>query len=339
MLSRNATFVVTVTYGDRFKLVEQVVHAALANGVTRVVVVDNGSADQSRQSLHALELASRGRVVIVAMPSNLGSAAGFRAGIEYAVDSKECDFIWLLDDDNRPDDSAHAELIRRFAEQSRGVALDNLALASTRWDWEQHRKVAQGVPVRKAFPRPSSFMGFHLLIPPRLISRLFRLDQVKRATADSAIEIPLGPYGGLFFHKSVIARLGLPNETFFLYNDDSEFTYRFTSRGGKLYLIPASVIYDLDASWHVVNEGETFVSHFLLADADWRVYYAVRNQCYVCRHLWARSFLVYSLNRAVFFAFLCGYAFKYRKWKRFRLIVCAAREGELGQLGRRAEYP
>lgn len=339
MPSGESTFAVTVTYGDRFRLVEQVVDAALANGVAKVVVVDNGASNPSKRSLRALEEARPQLLVIVEMPGNLGSAAGFKAGIEYAVGSSDCEFIWLLDDDNRPDEKAHLALVRQFKEQSRVVAKDRLALASTRWEWDQHRKVAQGFPVPKAFPRSSSFMGFHLLIPPRLVSRLFGLDRIKGASVSAAIEIPIAPYGGLFFHKSVIAKLGLPNETFFLYNDDSEFTYRFTSGGGKLFLVPSSVIRDLDLSWHVVHEGETFVSHFLLADADWRVYYAVRNQSYVSRHLWARNSAVYRLNRAAFFTVLCFYAIKHRKWQRFCLIWRAAREGELGQLGRCAQYP
>src|SRR6185503_7372606 len=69
------------------------------------------------------------------------------------------------------------------------------------------------------------------------------------------IEIPFGPYGGLFFHKAVIATLGYPNESLFLYNDDTEYTSRLMKIGGKLFLIPSSVINDLELPHSVFNQS------------------------------------------------------------------------------------
>jgi GT2 family glycosyltransferase len=180
-------------------------------------------------------------------------------------------------------------------------------------------------------------MGFHLMIPPRPVARLLGFHRPKRTQKEPAIAVPLAPYGGLFFHKSVLAKLGYPNERFFLYNDDTEYTYRFTSAGGKLFLIPGSILSDLDTSWHVIRKGETFVSHFLLADSDWRIYYSTRNQSYVSRHLWCRSFGLYSLNKWAFFLLLSLYALRHGKWRRLVLIARASRHGELGELGRRRD--
>lgn len=76
-----ATFAVTVTYGDRYRLPQQVVLGALMNGVGKIIVVDNGSADSSKMGLRKVELDSDGRVVVVPLPANLGSAVGFKAGL------------------------------------------------------------------------------------------------------------------------------------------------------------------------------------------------------------------------------------------------------------------
>jgi len=49
------TFAVTVTYGNRYHLVKQVIDSALAEGVAKVIVVDNNSVPQSREQLKAYE--------------------------------------------------------------------------------------------------------------------------------------------------------------------------------------------------------------------------------------------------------------------------------------------
>lgn len=50
------TFSVTVTYGNRFHLLKQVCESAFAEGVTKVIVVDNNSVPQSREKLKKFDL-------------------------------------------------------------------------------------------------------------------------------------------------------------------------------------------------------------------------------------------------------------------------------------------
>ena len=56
------------------------------------------------------------------------------------------------------------------------------------------------------------------------------------------------PYGGLFFHRSIIDIIGLPDTNYFLYGDDFDFSYRITKKGGKIFLVTQSVIEDLEKS-------------------------------------------------------------------------------------------
>jgi hypothetical protein len=41
-----------------------------------------------------------------------------------------------------------------------------------------------------------------------------------------------------------------PNEALYLYGDDHEFTARFVDKGYPIYLVPKSLIKDLERSWH-----------------------------------------------------------------------------------------
>ena len=329
------TCTIIVTYGDRHMFLEQVVNGVFANGTEKVIIVDNGSADANKKAIHKLELDSEGRVTVLALPENRGSAGGFKAGLEYALTCSGYDYLWLLDDDNRPAEGALAELYNQHGTLSQVVALDRLALVSLRKDWEEHQKVAQGTPINKVFPRRSSFMGFHFLTLPKTLSEFLHVSRVlnQQAIVKSSIEIPFAPYGGLFFHKSVIAKLGYPDERFFLYCDDTEYTYRLTKSGGRLFLVPSSLVYDLQRPWHVLNRGETFFTHLLIADSDLRIYYVTRNQTYLEKHFWTTRLITYTLNKWAFFLLLSLFALRYGKWKRLALIARAVGDGEAGHLG------
>ncbi|MDK2861142.1 MAG: hypothetical protein PWQ37_3063 [Candidatus Petromonas sp.] len=94
--------VVTVTYGNRFHLLKQVIDAALNEGVYKIIVVDNNSEVESRNKLMEYEKLLNGKIKVLYLDDNYGSAGGFKKGLEEAYNDSECEFIWLLDDDNYP---------------------------------------------------------------------------------------------------------------------------------------------------------------------------------------------------------------------------------------------
>jgi len=93
-------FVVIVTYGNRFNLLKQVIDAVLDEHVNRIIVVDNNSQTESRNNLKKYQEKYSNILKVFYQYKNTGSAAGFKFGIKEAYNSKECDFILLLDDDN-----------------------------------------------------------------------------------------------------------------------------------------------------------------------------------------------------------------------------------------------
>ncbi|MGC8979173.1 glycosyltransferase [Caldisericum sp.] len=95
-------YVVTVTYGDRFHLLKQVIDASFREGVNKIIVVDNASAENSRNQLKQYEEKYRDKLKVIYLSENTGSAGGFKRGLQEAYNDPECEFIWLLDDDNKP---------------------------------------------------------------------------------------------------------------------------------------------------------------------------------------------------------------------------------------------
>jgi GT2 family glycosyltransferase len=105
------TFAVTVTYGNRFHLLSQVVDRALAEGVAKVIVVDNNSAPESRDKLKAYEkeLGSN-KIKVLYLDDNYGSAGGFKRGLEEAYNDPDCEYILTLDDDNLLEEGSSKKL-------------------------------------------------------------------------------------------------------------------------------------------------------------------------------------------------------------------------------------
>jgi len=336
------TCVVIVTYNNRSHLVKQVVDAAFENGVGKVIIVDNGSTPASRHALQEMEARLPEKLVIIRLPENKGSSGGYKAGLEYVMNCQDCDYVWLLDDDNRPEKGALETLCQHYIALSEGEKREDLALLSLREDRNYLARIAMGESSRRVFPRRSSFLSFHVLdLSRKVIKRLccgsIQRQKVEKSKYQMPVQIPYGPYGGLFFHRNVLRKLGYPNERFFVYADDIEFTWRFTKRGGRLFLVPESIIRDIDQTWFMKAKGGTSFSRYLLADSTAQVYYTIRNSVYFCKREWVDNHLIYLINKWFYLGALWVWSQLLRKTSRFSLILETVRYGEQGKFAKYKE--
>jgi GT2 family glycosyltransferase len=325
--------VVTVSYGRRRHLLRQVLAALPAQGVAKAVVVDNGSLDD----LRSLESEFGPWVEVVRVERNTGSAGGFRAGLEHAL-AAGCEYLWLLDDDNLPQPGALQELLEARRDLQQNADPDQFALLSFRP--EHQADLAAGVPLRRCYPRPGCFFGFHLLDLPYKIWRRTRFGSPRRSAAmPKVIPVPFAPYSGFFCHRSLVERIGLPNPELVLYADDTEFTSRLTALfRGKIYLVPNSRIDDLESSWNTKARFGSSFSGWICGDSDIRAYYASRNQAY---HEMNRDHCpaTRALNRCAYLFGLAILALLKRRMPRFRLLLEAIRSGEAARLGMAERFP
>lgn len=65
------------------------------------------------------------------MGKNTGSATGFSAGIEYAINSGS-KYLWLLDDDNKPECGSLQQLLTQYIKLCESTPEENLAVLSYR---------------------------------------------------------------------------------------------------------------------------------------------------------------------------------------------------------------
>jgi len=327
---------VTVTYGNRFHLLNQVIDAALSEGVYKIIVVDNNSELVSRNKLMEYEKLLNGKIKVLYLDDNYGSAGGFRRGLEVAYNDPECEFIWLLDDDNKPMDSSLKILLDFWYFLEIENKEEKVALLSYRFKKEQLAKEA--IICNKPeliLGYKNSFLGFHIKELHKKVSKYLKrrfgliYNTVEQESDKKFGIVPVAPYGGLFIHKSILNKIGYPNEDFYLYADDHEWSYRITQMGGKIYLILESKIDDLELSWHVSKSAKDTAFSIISKGNPQRVYYSVRNRVFFEINNLVDNKMIYWINIFVYLLLI-----SFSSTKNIKLIIKAVKDGYKGQLER-----
>jgi len=326
---------IIVTYDNRFSLVKQVIDACIREGVNKIIVVDNDSATESKKKLRLYEEKHKDKVEVLYLTKNYGSAGGYKRGLEYAYNYLDCKLIWLLDDDNSPEEGALKKLIEYWNSLKEENKEERIALLACRTNKKIYLKAIEKGQPYLVLGRQNSFLGFHILnvfqyIYIYILEPLFSQSQsrVERGIPTFGI-IATAPYGGLFFNKRLIDNIGYPNEYFHLYWDDTEWTYRITKSGGKIILISESKISDIDSS----DSRDCFNPFKVLAFWDpLKLYYFIRNEAFFWKKE-TRNKIIYVINKYLYLPILLLIIFLLaRNPKRVRLILKAIKDGEAGNL-------
>lgn len=319
--------VVTVTYGYRWDLLRQALASARREGAARAVVVDNGS-EQDIASVAAWEF---GKFVnVVTLPGNCGSAGGFKAGMEVAK-AIGGDFILLLDDDNAINPGTLQLLQSSWRVNS--WSTDDDSHVELGYRPAHHPRIAAGMHSAKMNSHPNSFFGFRVIdTPSKILQRIsYYQSYKKKKSIQSTVELNVAPYSGMYFHNSLVAKHGYPDSRFILYADDTEYTHRITTSGGRIYLNTVATLSELETSWNVNYKNS--VQNLLLGLGDKNAYYSTRNQAYFERHCRKHKPLVRQANKYVYMGIMVLAAKIFKRENRMKIIREAISDGEACKLG------
>jgi len=324
------TTAVIVTYSNRFHLLSQVVESILNEGVENIIVIDNCSLKESKDNLRSLELELKNKIKVIYLDKNYGSAGGFKRGLEEAYKSN-CDFIWLFDDDNVAKKGALKALLSFWDEEK--LNKNNNMLISLRADRKQYYKSIKEGNKDILTGQINSFMTFDFI---SYLKQKFNKKKIIQKHTENHGEVNQAPYGGMFLHKDIINTIGYPNEDFFVYTDDTEYSYRVIKNGGKIYAVLDSLLEDIDVSWHDVKfKKRLFSSPILDTPSSFRVYYSFRNRVYFEMNNRVDNKYIYYFNMFVFMSRLFVSVIFRFKFKRFKLLMTAIHDGIVGKLGER----
>jgi hypothetical protein len=183
-----------------------------------IILVDNGSTDDSIAKIRA----AHPEILVLESGKNLGFAGGNNIGIRYAL-AHGADYVWLLNNDTKPAPDALAGLVARARMDSRVGAVASICYyahePSTVEAWAGARvNLWIGYGRNSMVPRSDDW--FHSLNGTSMLIARVALEDV-----------------------------GLLDEGFFLYWEDTEFCLRLRKQGWRIAAAPDSqVLHKVNAS-------------------------------------------------------------------------------------------
>ena len=108
------------------------------------------------------------------------------------------------------------------------------------------------------------------------------------------------PYGGLFLPRTAVEKEIFPDQDFYLYADDYDFTFRLCSEGNfNIVFVRYPEIIDLERSFHLKNGGSGFLKNRYSTAYEQQLFFSVRNQIYLSLRE-ASSATKFSVNMFLF---------------------------------------
>lgn len=199
----------------------------------RVAVVDNASGDGSVALIGAAIEARGWSDWVRLMPSDVNG--GFAAGNNIAVaaalaDEAPPDLIWLLNPDTRVNPGA-ALALARFMDDTPGAGIAGSALIE-----------GSGAPWPYAFRFPSILSEFERGARLPAVSKLLSRRAVLRRMSDRRARVDWVSGASMVVRRAVFDAIGLMDEGYFLYYEETDFCGRAARAGWTCWYVPEASI-------------------------------------------------------------------------------------------------
>jgi len=310
---------IIVTYGNRFIYLEQVIKRLLKEKIRTILIISNGADKISKNRILDLRRNNK-RIKLIILEKNYGSALAIKKGLKYAQKSNS-KFILLLDDDNLPRLGFKKILEKKY--QQYGNSYKNI-FSPNRYKLKYYKNLQ--FKNKPFFFLNNNFIKFNFL---QIIFYFIKKFFIQKEKLKKDILMQVAPYGGLFFNKEVLKRLGYPKTNFFLYADDFDFTLRMTKNNFNIYYSKDYLVEDLDPT---LDENNYFSKKI----DEKKIFFQVRNHTYFSRNFITNKIIYYSNMYIFLFYFILRNFFiitdKKFFFKRIYLILKAIRSGNSKQL-------
>jgi GT2 family glycosyltransferase len=219
----NTTIATVVVTYNRLGLLKECVEA-LRNQTLKpdaIIIVNNGSNDGTKLWLETQ------KDLLVFQQDNLGGAGGFHRGMKEAQ-ANGYDWIWIMDDDAFPEATCLEQMVGNAIQNDIKViaplVVENGQYSAFHRGWINQENFK--------FPRIQESVSYEYLMN----------------TDSDLIKVDFISFVGLMLHKSVIAKIGLPEAAYYIFNDDVEYSLRIKKAGISMHLLVPAVIH------HKVND-------------------------------------------------------------------------------------
>ena len=198
-----------------------------------VLIVDNASGDGSYEAIRA-HVAEQGwdvndLVRVVQSPENGGFGAGNNFGMRLGLASgAQPDFVYLLNSDAFPDPGAVGKLIEVMQDNpDAGIA-------------GSYIKGMDGDPHCTVFRFPSITGELEGAARTGLITRMFPNSVVPMDIPERTVRVDWTAGASMLLRRAMLDEIGLFDETFFLYYEETELCHRAARAGWSTWYVRAS---------------------------------------------------------------------------------------------------
>ena len=296
---------VIVTY-NRLNLLLQCIAAVRDQTVPphEIVIVDNASTDGTAEAIKRLAREDK-RLTHLRLAENVGGAGGFHEGMRY-ISGLGNGWLWLMDDDAAPEQTALAELV---------------AQADKAFD------IYGSVAIDER-------QGSNLLCWPISLQGGTRKDKriIDWESLPPAAKVRNLPFLGFFIHTSLMAKIGLPEKDFFISGDDTEYCLRACHAGSTLRAVGASRIRHPLPDRRDIHLLFTTVP--VLTLAAWKRYYDTRNRLLIARKHFGLKLWTHTLPGTLV-RWLVSLLVQQERRQQSRAFIDGISDGLLGRSGKR----
>ena len=317
--------VVVVTYADRGHLLLKVLGATIEAGCNHVIIVDNGSSEDSKEKVRNFIISNENlKIKVINNDKNEGSAIAFSQGMDAASsDENHNEFVLFLDDDNYPVKNA----IQNALSIANSDDSNNTVYFLMREDRPHYREYIKTLDANTLLGEKNSFMGFTLKsYIHRYYKKLLPQKQSpQNACTSIAVPVPCGPYGGMLTKKSILKQGVRPMKEMILYFDDTKYTFDLSQAGVSMYLLPNLRIRDIDDSWSAKKTSK--FSSPIFEAADFKVKYTFRNRVFFENSVTVTNKSTYAINMISYLAILLVKALISGHVKKYIKVIGYIRSG------------
>ncbi|MGX6454058.1 glycosyltransferase [Pediococcus acidilactici] len=329
---KNALFVVIVTYGsyDRFINLKKTITSVVKGGAKKIFLVNNGANYNLEKEIN--NISESKYIQIRTLNKNYGSLIGFKTGIKTALEDKEVndnDYILILDDDVLLDENMLSNL--RDLEKSK-------SLLKEKHIWSLYRE-GRDQTFEKNYDRSAGFYANSIAAFSVFKSR----KKTRKMRKDKNIATPFFiPWAGTLILKKDFACISIPNEEYFVYEDDAAFSINVRKSGYEIYRSKKLKLKESSESWFE-NKGTAKSGYKLYYDDKTnpgRFLYKIRNNIFLIKHELLTNKVVFCFNIVIFV--VAGF-FKYglpekHKYLKIKELIKAIINGLRGDLGKNEKW-
>lgn len=187
-----------------------------------IILVDNGSQDNTVERVRE----QCPDIEIIELPENIGAVRGYNVGFRRALE-RDCPYIYLINNDTLLAPDCISELVR---------------------DAESADDIGAVVPKIYYAAEPNQIWSLGATENPlNLETCRLGLNEIDEGQWSESRDIDDAPFCAVLFKKHVLEEVGLPDERFYFYYEDTDWCLRSRRAGYRLRLAPAAQM------WHKVS--------------------------------------------------------------------------------------